>query len=109
MKRIYILTVPLLSILLSGFITSNWSTTPAGVYGYDGTLLQLNEDGSFEFIHECADQHASGSWTADGKKVTLNTEIGSTEIPSKWKLDEHCPCLRSEMKKLEILRLCQDR
>lgn len=109
MKRIYILFVPLLSILLTGFISSNWGASPAGVYGFEGTLLQLNTDGTFEFIHECDDQHAIGNWTMDGKRIMLATTSGNTEIPSKWKLDEDCPCLRSEMKKLEILRLCQDK
>lgn len=108
MKRVLILFVPALAIFLSSFVSSNMSPMPAGVYGSDGTVLQLNSDGTFEFIHECVDQHAYGTWAMDGKKVTLTTTEGNGEIPSKWKLDEDCPCVRSEMKHLEILRLCQE-
>lgn len=81
----------------------------SGVYGTSSVALQLNDDGTYKFTHDCYRIEATGNWELKGKTVRLLGVNGRVDhLPTRWKLASDAPCLRSEMKNWEVLRLCQN-
>ena len=108
----------LLPALLTAMMCLTQQTTQAqskdlygtyGVHQWAGVSLTLYPDSTFRYINHVDPSNridVSGTWTSDNRHVYLTGTTSEASFPARWKIDPDCSCLRSNMTKFAVIRLC---